>query len=936
MKKFKKQIAISLVLAGILLGLFLSVNFTLAFAPGEELYWLDGDLTPANITEKKEPAIAVRVHRTGKSVIPGDAYSFNMGIIEVINVYNPAKGLTSGNLGFIFVPFTRADVDYHANLFRGDPDYVWANVQGKEYTITNKMNATSKWINMAEILILSGGGGGTITPLYNHSNAEWGAYNQGSPAGFDFTKPVNTDQLRVTDKPRITFFKLNSGQNMTEQSSLEFDFTIYGVYNKKSLPRLYLNDDFTRAYNLPGISSVTSDYQIKTSGQVSWSQLPLELRQRIMADENGGGNNKLTLLVEDGHGREARQDLNFIYKPKDVFVGIDIIADPKTKEFEGKDVEVKVTLKAWVSGLKATDVRGWLIGAKRSESNDFTARNLGAGLVEVSSDYSFTIPKSRLDNVDQYVQKFLGEATVFTADKNYSSGQAGAETTIYKKAPPAEEPAAPGYRKPEAYINNIIGSSSSPQKIEEKEVKIIWDYGSWEEFDPVDYRLEVYEADSSKRVYRFMASEDGEPVEPIKAVAGSRVQRGGFLTELYQIVAKDLKMGEVYFTTIRAYDGHNWSNVSNAEYFMLVERPVADFDFVETELYAGDTIEAINSSYHPGGKDMTARWEVVNLLDGKAKVYTDWDMLAADAAIGLYQVTLTITDTDGVKDSITKTIQVLDPKPQAILQVAGTTKENRRLEIDGSASITPERFPLLENKTKITIRPITGSDVTVIKPANIISGKLAEDILIKAAGSYEIELYVENEKGSSTTKRSVYIAPDKVPFVEFSTPTHIYGTINKDLNYAEFVLKSNSYSPDSDIIANERWSITWNNDNAMINGKPDFTGKTPFINFTSQELLELGGEEKLFTRPITVASETADVPYYAYAKMVEGRPVVYFQTPLIGYYLVELEATEKFGQPTIETYVTDADRRSGTSIGMDMEAKVIMVDNRAPVVEWVK
>jgi len=900
---------------------------------------LIGDLTAAGMDADMEEAVIIKVERTIKSVIP-DNYTHNLGEMMVFNVYNPEKGITSGDRGYILVPKNKAIIKQYATLFRGDPEYVWNFVNSSTNPKAEKSryqvqtgHGTSEWINLAIILEASGGGGGQIVPLNRHSSQEWGAYNSGTLSGFNFNKAVNTSELRVTRAPLIHFFKLNTGTQMTEQSSIEYNFSNYGVYDKKATTYLYLNNNFgaTAGFGLVNAKANTSEYEIRTTGSMTWNDLPAGVRQRILNNENGNNQNTLHLITTDGVGRQTRQDLHFTYQPKDVVVTVNVTATPDRVEFKNSDINVKVKVTGEVIGLTAADISHWQIQGKK-EDDSFYRSEIKTGGTSNFAEFTLIIPKSKLDSVEQYIQKFLGQVTVFTkASKSYSSSIGTAETVVYKNTPPPlPPPPVPDKKPPNAYINNIRGSSSNPEKFLENDVNIIWEYGSNEELEPEDYRLEVRDAETDQRIYRFMASDTGEPQEPLNLVPGSRYKRNGFLTDLYQNLAKDLETGKTYYTWVRAYDGFNWSSSSNSEYFMIVEKPKADFMFAEDELYVGDSIEAINTSTHPSDRPMTAEWEFKELLSGKKQTFDDWDATLDNSVFGIYEVTLTITDDLGVSDTISKSISILDPKPKAVLNISGTAKENRRIILDGTSSTSPERFPIDISKTIITITSETGEQ-TSIRPDSEITGELYIEALIKKAGAYKVELTVENERGSSTTVKNIVIRPDSKPVASYSTTPVEYREVDKNgMKYAEIELTSGSFSPDLDLIASQRWTVVWNHTNAKTaENMPDFSSSPVMWQFTTEDIIANGGELST-TVNYTVAGNTFAVELFA----SYTTPVVYFYTPLVGYYLVDLEVIEEFGQPTIYEFVTADDRRRNNTSDLPANSKTIRVDNRAPTVEW--
>ncbi|MNC49064.1 hypothetical protein D3C75_982140 [compost metagenome] len=61
---------------------------------------------------------------------------------------------------------------------------------------------------------------------------------------------------------------------------------------------------------------------------------------------------------------------------------------------------------------------------------------------------------------------------------------------------------------------------------------------------------------------------------------------------------------------------------------------------------------------------------------------------------------------------------------------------------------------------------------------------------------------------------------------------------------------------------------------------------------------------------------------------------MYFNLDKVGRYEIRLTVTEEFDQPTIDEFVTAADRKSANTDTQSAAEKVLTVYNRAPVVDW--
>lgn len=262
--------------------------------------------------------------------------------------------------------------------------------------------------------------------------------------------------------------------------------------------------------------------------------------------------------------------------------------------------------------------------------------------------------------------------------------------------------------------------------------------------------------------------------------------------------------------------------------------------------------------------------------------------------LGQNSIGLTVSDKDMMTDSTGTFVEVVEPIPVADLDVGGTLKENRKVVLTSTSS-SPKHYPLVDAKTKITIAAVPGgggSDAS-IKYSGSLTGVSTKDILFKQPGLYKAAIAVENTLGYKATKEITFeIVPDEVPYIGFSMQGSIYRDPQNG-NKAVVGIDDMSYSPDGDIIDQRTWEYRYDSDN---DGSFDDESWVIFSN---------GNEHNL------------DLVLYE-----------------VGRYEIRHTAYEKFGQPTIDTFITAADRRYADSSKVDMDQKTLVVLNLAPEGNW--
>ncbi|MBY9080940.1 hypothetical protein KIH86_12615 [Paenibacillus sp. HN-1] len=260
--------------------------------------------------------------------------------------------------------------------------------------------------------------------------------------------------------------------------------------------------------------------------------------------------------------------------------------------------------------------------------------------------------------------------------------------------------------------------------------------------------------------------------------------------------------------------------------------------------------------------------------------------------LGDQTVGLTVVDNDFMTAQDGGFVKVIEPLPEAALEVRGTKKQNRKVTL-ANTSTSPTHYPLDGSKTRITISAVSGGTNADIKYSGALIGVGLKDVLFKKPGIYKATIYVENVLGYSDTNEVTFeIVPDEAPTVYFFMPSTVYRD-PADGNKAKIALDDMSFSPDNDFIDQRLWEYRYDSDN---DGSFEDESWVSFSNENADRL------------DLTVNE--------------------------IGRYEIRHTVYEKFGQPTIDDFITSADRRFTDSSSMSANERIVTVKNRAPEGDW--
>jgi hypothetical protein len=358
--------------------------------------------------------------------------------------------------------------------------------------------------------------------------------------------------------------------------------------------------------------------------------------------------------------------------------------------------------------------------------------------------------------------------------------------------------------------------------------------------------------------------------------------------------------------------------------------PVAEIDS-EDFVRAGDELDVgAWGSYDPDGYISKFHWTT----PGANGTISGPSGIIWYANPGGKRIDLVVEDNGGMVDDTAKGITVTDPVVEVKLFIAGTLKQNRKVQLT-SISNTPKHYPIVS--TDWTIVGVNGSSSDV-RSMNNPTDTRTLDALFKKAGDYRVTLTVVNSAGfSATDTKTINITPDLPPTAEFSTSNWVYRNKN-DANSALIEIKDMSLTLDNDPIAEEILTVVYNkNNNYYANSivvnkddpEPGLKDKTIYSNFTDDVSLDIGIDTLAVNQiyPYNLDGITITV-----IKKPNG--IVQVKSDHVGRYLFGLKVTESFGQPTILDFVTSADYQFNNTTNKSKLEKIVTIDNRAPVVNF--
>lgn len=333
---------------------------------------------------------------------------------------------------------------------------------------------------------------------------------------------------------------------------------------------------------------------------------------------------------------------------------------------------------------------------------------------------------------------------------------------------------------------------------------------------------------------------------------------------------------------------------------------------VPPTVYLGNDVIVQGYGYDKDGDPLEYYWykpsDMYGVLEGQISTVYFMDL-------GIKEFGLTVIDPSGEGAYTTEKTNVIAPYPSVNIQVKGTLKQNRKVTLDGSASTGgSKRVDLDWTKTKWEVESVSGGAAADIKTASSYNGSKTMDFVFKKPGTYKAKLTLTNTLGLSKTEEKTFIIEeDKAPIADFTfVKAGIRDTSDLSSNgkpQGTFEINDLSKSEDGDTIVKRAYFVVFDSDN-----DGDWDEEMCYVydlDSTATKQMPYNDSDNLHLRPIGLYKDfnTFDITNINTGNITEFK----FKSTHVGRYLFDTIVKEEFGQPTIEQFVTPADRKTGTT-----------------------
>jgi hypothetical protein len=467
----------------------------------------------------------------------------------------------------------------------------------------------------------------------------------------------------------------------------------------------------------------------------------------------------------------------------------------------------------------------------------------------------------------------------------------------------------------------------------------------------------------------------------------------------FSIVAKNAKPGDVIWAKVKVYDySLNKSSEAETQRTVLEEGveppeepepepepgptntpPIAKFK-MPSKTGQGTTVNVVNQSYDPDGKIVDVEWGVSPSSGVNKNLGFSGGTITFNRT-GTYTVTLTVWDDFGDSDSTTKTIEVTNEPPVAVISVPDEVIQGddvviRSNSYDPDGEIVAHRWSVSPSTGVMGTLEVEKSTIWFDKP-----------------GEYTISLTVEDEFGlEDTTEKTITVKP-AIPTAFFD----YIGTLKENRKVVFDASNSRTSARYPMVWEATEWQIIppagGSASDIKIVSSPDMKTRTVLFKKAGDYKVRVrvknsaGHYSEWYEKTINVAQdlppiadffvmtavlrnptnnnnakiELIDSSYspdgdyisqriwrYKYDSNNNGsfddeswvtfdsgnniNPVLY--TSQVGKYLFELSIKESFGEETISEFISPSDYRTDDTSDKPINDKICEVINLQPVVDF--
>lgn len=467
----------------------------------------------------------------------------------------------------------------------------------------------------------------------------------------------------------------------------------------------------------------------------------------------------------------------------------------------------------------------------------------------------------------------------------------------------------------------------------------------------------------------------------------------------FSIVARNAKPGDVIWAKVKVYDySLNKSSEAETQRTVLEEGveppeepepqpepgptnipPVAKFK-MPSKTGQGTTVNVINQSYDPDGEIVDVEWDVSPSSGISENLSFNGGTITFNRT-GIYEVTLTVWDDFGDSDNTTKTIEVTNEPPVAVISapdevIQGDDVVIRSNSYDPDGEIAAHRWS--------------------VSPSDGVMGTLEGEkstIWFDKPGEYTISLTVEDEFGLADTAQKTITVKPAIPTAFFD----YIGTLKENRKVVLDASNSRTSARYPMVWEATEWQIMppagGSASDIKIVSSPDMKTRTVLFKKAGDYKVRVrvknsaGHYSEWYERTLSIAPdlppvadffvmatvlrdpendnkakiELIDSSYspdgdyisqriwrYKYDSDNDGsfddeswvtldsgnniNPVLY--TSQVGKYLFELSIKESFGEDTISEFISPSDYRTDDTSDKTINDKICEVINLQPVVDF--